>query len=185
MRGKNSFKACRVGLAFAAGVVGIVGCSDDDNFTGGGVTEVVEITADDSSIPVGGGTVVRFNFSFDQNDVFFDDGEVNLVVKLPAELSYRDNSAEIDRPGSRDKDTDPRVRRCLDGESFLSFTFDESDLDDADVPFDGGDASLKLTVDGERRGGLVAIEAAADDGVVPFGCSQSFIPEEQEIISVE
>lgn len=174
--------------AWCLGIVcalSLVACSDDDEFSGGGVTEVVEIASDDSSIPLGDGAVVRFNFSFDQNDVFFDNGDVNLVVKLPRQLSYRDNSAEIDRVGGRDKDTDPRVRLCPDGESYLSFSFDESDLNDADVPFDGGDATLKLTLNGERRGAFVAIEAAADDGIVPFGCAQNFIPDEQEIVSVE
>lgn len=164
---------------------GMLGCAGDNDLYEGGVTKVLEIDAEDSSVGVGGGVVVKVNFSYDQNEVFGDDGEVNLVIKLPPQLSYLNNSAEIDEPGSRDKDTDPKVRRCSTGDTYLSFVLDESDLENAQVPVDGGDAILKLTVVGESRGKAVAIEAAADDGTVLFGCTQEFDPDEQEIISVE
>lgn len=166
-------------------VAGAIGCTGDNNLYEGGVTKVLEIDAEDSSVGVGGGVVVRLNFSYDRNEVFQDNGEVNLIIKLPRQLSYLNNSAEIDEPGSRDKDTDPQVRRCSTGETYLSFVLDESDLEDAEVPVEGGDAILKLTVVGESPGKAVAIEAAADDGPVIFGCTKDFNPDEQEIISVE
>jgi hypothetical protein len=162
-----------------------IGCSDDNSFDGGGVTEVVEIAAENSSIPLGEGTVIRINFLFDEFDVFDDGGQVNLVVKLPRQLSYLDESAEIDRSGSRDRDVDPRVRQCPNGDTFLLFELGESQLEGAENPFDGGDAQLKLTVNGEKRGDMISIEAAADESSVPFSCSRDFLFDERGIVSVE
>jgi len=165
--------------------VGVVGCANDDDFDGGGVTEVVEITAEDSSISLGGGGVLRINFLFDENDVLNDGGQVNLIVKLPRQLSYRDDSAEIDKSGSRDRDVDPRVRPCQDGATFLVFQLGESQLEGAQPPGFGGDAQLKFTVDGEKRGQAISIEAAADENAVQFSCTRDFVFDEQEIVSVE
>lgn len=172
-------------MLLCLGSIGLLGCAEDDDFDGTGVTEVVEIAAEDSSIPLGGGTVIRVNFLFDENEVLDDGGEVMLVVRLPRQLSYRDESAEIDKSGSRDRDVDPTVRQCPNGESYLVFKLGESQLEGAESPFDGGDATLKLTVDGEKRGDMVSIEAAADESTVPYSCSREFLFDEQEIISVE
>lgn len=166
-------------------ITSFLGCTGDNDLYQGGVTKVMEIQAEDSAVRVGDGSVVQFNFSYDQNEVFTDNAVVTLVVKLPRQLSYLDNSAEIDKPGSRDRDTDPSVKKCSTGETYLSFALDESDLRDAQVPFDGGDAILKLTVTGESRSAAVTIEAAADDGIVTFGCTKDFNPDEQEVIRVE
>jgi hypothetical protein len=169
---------CLSALCFA-------GCADDNEFDGGGVTEVVEIAAENSSIALGESTVIRINFLFDEFDVLDDGGQVNLVVKLPRQLSYLDDSAEIDKPGSRDRDVDPRVRACPNGDSFLVFELGESQLEGAEPPFDGGDAQLKFTVNGEKRGEMVGIEAAADESTVAYSCSREFLFDEQEIVSVE
>jgi hypothetical protein len=160
------------------------GCAEDDSRFEGGVSEVVEIDSEDSVVPLGGGSVVRVNFLFDQNDVFSGDGSVSLVLKFPRQLSYRDNSAEIDQGGSRDRDVDPLVRRCVNGDTYLVFTLGESQLEGANPPFDGGDAQLKLTLDGEREGTMIPIQGAADDDFVPFGCGKEFDFDEQELVDV-
>lgn len=167
--------------------ISLAGCAEDDDYIADGATEVIEITAEDSTVPVGGGAVIGVTFSFDQYDIFRDDGVVNLVVRLPRQLGYRNNSAEIDGPGSRDKDVDPRARRCSDGSTYLSFNLDEGDLDDANVPVDvaGGGAQLRMTVNGVLPGKFVTIEAAADNGDVLFSCGEDFDFDEQEIVSVE
>jgi hypothetical protein len=165
-------------------ILGASGCGEDNSRYEGGITEVVEIDSEDSTIPLGDGSVVRVNFAFDQNEVFSDDGEVTLVLKFPRQLSYRNNSAEIDKSGSRDRDVDPRVRRCPSGDTYLVFTLGESELEDAAPPVDAGDAQLKLTLDGEQRGEMVSIEGAADENVVPFSCTTDFEFDEQEIVNV-
>lgn len=172
-------------VAFIVAISGVLGCAEDNEYFGDGTTEVVEIASEDSTIPDGGATILKFNFSYDQNSVFRDDGEVNLVVRLPRQLSYRDNSAEIDGPGSRDKDEDPVVKRCANGESFLSFTFNDNDLDEAQPPSDGADAQLKLTVDAIASGQYVPVEARADEDTVLYSCAQVFNYDEQNILTVE
>jgi hypothetical protein len=175
----------RIVVASLVVASGVVGCAEDDENYGEGTTEVVEISAQDSTIPAGGATILKVNFSYDQNAVFYDDEEVTLVIKLPRQLAYRDNSAEIDGPGSRDKDEDPVIKKCTNGESFLAFTFNENDLDDAQPPSDGADAQLKLTVDAVSTGQYVPVEARADEDTVLYSCAQIFNYDEQDILTVE
>ena len=162
-----------------------VGCGGDQNLSGSGVTEVVEIQSNDSTIPLRGGAVIKCNFAFDRNDVFTGNGKVHLVVKLPAQLAYRDNSAELDRLSGNDRDADPSIKICPSGDTFLSWIFDKSDLKDSANPLDGGEAQLKLTVDGAVIGEFVTIQATADDGVVRYECEREFRSDEEEVVSVE
>ena len=56
-------------------------------------------------------------------------------------------------------------------------------MKNANPPADG-DAQLKMTLDGEKAGRLVSIEAAADDNFVPYGCNDTFDFDEQEVVNV-
>jgi len=174
----------RVASAVCFLVFGCTGCGEGTSEYIGGITEVVEIDSDDTTIPLGDGSVVRVNFSFDQNEVFSEDGSISLVLKFPRQLSYRQDSAEIDKSGSRDRDVDPRVKRCGNGDTYLVFTLGESELDDAAPPGEFADAQLKLTLDGERQGEFISIQGAADENIVPFSCTSEFDFDEQEIVSV-
>lgn len=164
----------------------VIGCGgSNDIFGSGGRTEVDEIQADDGVIGLGEGTVVTFNFSFDNDDVLNDDGNVRLVVKLPNGLKYRANSSEIDEAGSSDKEVGAQILECSSsGESYLLFDMDRFDLRSANAPNSDSDAQLKLTVDGTRRGSTLVIEARADKDRVAYGCDVTFVPDEQEVISV-
>ncbi len=160
------------------------GCANTTDYSGSGVTQVVEIDSNDSTIELGDGSVFKIDFVFDQNEVFLDDGKVTVVVKFPRELAYRSSSAEINEPGSRDKGVDPTILRCSNGDTYLTFILDDNDLNQAYMPSDGSDAQLKMTLDGRRAGNVVIVEAKADDGTVLFGCDQEFDPDEQEVVTV-
>lgn len=176
---------CAFGVVLGM-VVAVIGCGNsDDSNAWGGTTTVREISCDSASVPLDDGAVFRVNFSFDEEDVFNDQGEVHLVMRLPPQLEYRSGSAEIDGISSRDDDgVDPTVVQCRGAETYLSFTLTRYDLDQADAPTDDADAQLKLTLNGKRLGAQVVVEAAADDGDVLFGCQVPFNPDEQEVISV-
>jgi len=163
----------------------MVGCSDsNDTNSWGGTTRVVEVTADDDFVRLDKGVVFRVNFSFDEEDIFNDQGQVHLVMKLPNELEFREGSAEIDGFNSRDDEgVEPTVVECSDG-TYLSFTLIRYDLDEAEPPTEDADAQLKLTIEGKDLVSSAVVEAAADEGEVPFGCETTFIPDEQEVISV-
>jgi hypothetical protein len=169
-----------------AALVFTVGCGsgNDPIFGGGEATNVDEIQAEDGVIGVGEGTVVRFDFSFDTNEVLSDDGDVQLVVRLPRGLRFRPDSAEIDGFGSDDKSVGAQVLECRDsGESYLLFNMDRFDLRNAQSP-GNSDARLTLTVDGTKRSSSLVVEAKADDNRVAYGCDLTFIPDEQEVIAV-
>jgi hypothetical protein len=181
-----SFPRLGIGLSAVLCSVGIAACGggDDDTFFGRGTTEVREISLDEDVINRGEGTVMRVNFSFDENEVLFDERNVSLVVKLPAGLAFREDSSEIDGPGSNDEGVEPQIFQCRSGETYLLFDMDRFDLDNASAPDDGADAQMKLTVDGIAAGANLVIEARADEGRISFGCGTMFIPDEQALITV-
>jgi hypothetical protein len=166
-------------------VSGLVACSGNNTYSGGGSTQVVEMRVDNSTILVGEGTVAKINFTFNQNDVLFGGGRVNLVVRVPPQLTYRDDSAEINLPGSKDRNEDPKVTQCPGGETFLVFKFTKSDLENLNLPVDSSDTQLKLTVDGVRVGEDLSIQAAADEGAVSYGCGKDFAFDEEQLLTVE
>ncbi len=169
------------------GAVALLGCTtdEDDNNDSNSSTQITEIDADDSTILLGEGTVVRFNFLFDEEDVFDDDGRVELVVKLPNELVYRSGSAEIDGFSTQDDEgVTPEILRCNGGISYLVFDLDRYDLDEASPPSDDADAQLTMTIDGRLTGDNLSIEARADEESVSYGCDESFYPDEVQEVSV-
>jgi hypothetical protein len=163
----------------------LVGCGDNNPLSPANRTEVSEISADDSSIMRGDGSVVRVNFIFDSHRVFLSRKDVNLVVRLAPALGYRAESGELSGFGSRDRDVDPQIVQCPDGASFLVFDLGRSELDDAEVVGAPTSAQLKFTADGLIETPVAAIEARADEGDIPFDCADDFRSDEQEFVSVE
>jgi hypothetical protein len=163
----------------------LLGCGDNNPINPANRTEVSEISADDSSIQRGDGTVVRVNFIFNSSQVFLNREDVNLVIRLDPGLVYRNESGELSGFGSRDRDVDPSVIQCPDGASFLVFDLGRSQLDDAEVFGSPSSAQLKFTADGVNETKNAAIEARADEGEIPFDCAENFRSDEQEFVSVE
>lgn len=166
-------------------VLACAACGGGSGGNSNGVTDVQEISSDDSVVPLGGGTVFRVDFSIDEDDIFNDDDSMYLVVFVPRQLAYRAGSAEIDgRTTQQDDSVDPVIVRCANGDAYLSFTLDRYSLDNAEPPSNDSDAQLKLTLNGVVAGNNVVVDAAADDSPVPFGCLQGLIPDAQEVVSV-
>jgi hypothetical protein len=162
-----------------------IGCGDNNPLNPSNRTEVTEISAGDSSVGVGEGTVVKVNFIFDNDRVFLNGKDINLVARLDHGIEYREESAELSGIGGRDRDVDPRVSKCPNGESFLVFNLGRSELDDAEIVGIPTSAQLKFTVDGVSVHSVSSIEARADEGEIPFDCADNFRSDEQEFISVE
>lgn len=179
----------RFAALLALSCLSVAGCNsdsdDDDDFFNS--ARVVDLALQDSTIRVGEGTVVAVNFSFDASRVFNDGDSVIVVVRLPAELEYRDGTAEIDGLGGEDDGVGAQVVRCGNlGESYLIFDMDEFDLDQAENPSGDGDAVLTLTVDGIDPLQFGTIEAAANGETSPlFTCGGSFASDEEVSLSVE
>jgi hypothetical protein len=183
VRNLIKFAACFV---LGLGAVALLGCADDtDNDNSDATTEIKEIDADDTTIQVGDGTVVRFDFVFDEEDVFENDAQVQLVVKLPNELVFQNSSAKIDGFNSQNDDgVSPQIVRCNGGVSYLVFNLDQYDLDNASPPTSDTDAQLKMTINGRLTGTGLVIEARAEEGDVSYGCDKDFYPDEQQVVAV-
>ena len=149
------------------------GCTDNTDTNGNGNTEIISISSSLDQIAVGEGAIFYFDFDFDENEVYFDGGVVNIVVRVPPELSYLLYSAEIDENGSNDNSVNPYVLTCGDGSSYLAFSLDDNDLDEAYSP-DDSEAQLKLTLTGRRKGTFALVQAVATDTAFTFGCNQPF-----------
>lgn len=156
--------------------VSLSGCTEDANYNGNTNTEVISISSNDDAIEDGSETVFYFDFDFDENAVFFDEGEVQLVVKLPRELSFVRDSAVINAAGSDNYEVAPYVLQCTDGSSFLAFSLDSGDLDNASSPSDA-EAQLKMTLQGRRPGIYSVVQATASADYFSFGCTKQFNPD--------
>ena len=152
-----------------ASIVLLFGCSGSDDVEGGG--EVVNIETEDVAIPEGGATVLKFSFAYDVNAVMSHGESIDLVVKLPPELAYREGTAEV-QTSDGDEEVGAQIFHCLNGDTYLLFVLDEYDLDDAIDPAGDADAQLNLTVDAVASG-FPNIEAAAGDNVA-FECGFDF-----------
>ena len=147
-------------------------------------TEVKDISVDDRSLNIGQGTVVRTKFSFDENDVFSDDDNVSVVIRLPEQLKFRLNTAEIQESGE-DEEVGAQVFNCPTGEQYLLFDLDENDLSGAEDPSGDADAELTLTVDAFSLSlSGVVIEATASSNGPDFACGEAFESEESEVVVI-
>lgn len=150
------------------------GDSDDDV-----VARVVDMFLDDRSISVGEETVLRIQFRFSEDRVFDDRDGIYLVIQVPAELSFREDSAEIQNDFN-DEDVSPLITDCGEGqEKYLRFRFDDEDLRNAGDPSGSADAELALTLDAAQAAELVVISAVAADSEIPFGCEQAFLSDRE------
>ena len=123
-------------------------------------------------------------FTFDRENVFDDSDSVDVVVKIPNEVSYREGTAEVDEDVGGDNDVSPEITLCADGSSFLRFNLDENDLKDAENPEGDADARLTLTIDSVGGPGSFVIEGRADENSAPFGCVGSFLAEDRVVLNV-
>lgn len=165
------------GTAFSVASCG----NDDDGFNN---SEVTDLDVQEDQLFVGEGTVVRVDFTFDASDVFDDDENISIGVRLPNGLVYRDGTAEIDAAGG-DESVGAQISTCLStGESFLFFDLDRFDLDDADNPTGDADARLTFTVDAVAAAGTGFIQARADDDSIAFSCGEPFFFDEQIGITI-
>ena len=145
--------------------------------------EVTKLEVDKNVIDLGDGTVVTAGFTFDTDSVFRDGENVIMVVQLPAGLSYRHGTAEIDDEIG-DQDIDPEVIECPSGESYLSFNMNDNDLDDLNDPSGEAIGNLMFTVDGNAVGPWL-IQARARQEVVFYGCNQAFNSDASVYLTVQ
>ena len=167
------------GALFSFGGCGSEG--DDDNFES---PEITDMDLEEEAIRPLEGTVLAVEFSFDRSNVFDDNDEVAVVVRLPNGIIYREGTAEIDEDSGGDNGVNPETTLCSDGTAFVRFNFDENDLSGAEDPDGDGDARLTLTIDALRVLGSAVIEARADENSAPFGCNGSFLAEDRVVLTV-
>ncbi len=151
------------------------GCGDDDDDESDGGARAVEISADTNPVPLNGASIISVNFSFSSDDVFDDDRNVALVVFVPQEFSYREGTAEIDRPIGDDRGVSPQIFPCSGGGAYLLFDLDEDDLIEAENPDGNGDAKLKFTVDAIASSANALFEATARNDTVGFSCDTGLL----------
>lgn len=167
-----------------ASILGFGGCGGgNDNGSDGG-SNVTRLYVDQGIIPVGGASIVTTQISFSSDDVFNDNKDVVVAVRLPSTLAYRPNTAEVSRP-INDRGIDPVVISCGGGRSILQFVLDENELTDAENPSGDADAEITFTVDGivAGSGGVISGEAAND--AVNVSCDSNGSSQSSALINVQ
>jgi hypothetical protein len=168
------------------GAVAAQGCTSDNNDDSGNTTEVREIDPASVIIPYGQAVVVRFNFAFDEEDVFQSTQQVQVVVQLPRGLTFQTGSGEISGYTSTEgQGVTPDYVRCNDGIVYLVFNLNSGDLDNAAPPSSDTDAQLQTTIEGWALGNDFVIEARAVEGDYIWSCDSDFNPDQQQVMSVE
>jgi hypothetical protein len=168
------------------GAVAAQGCTSDDNDDSGNTTEVREIDPASVIIPFGQAVVVRFNFAFDEEDIFQSTQQVQVVVQLPRGLTFQTGSGEISGYTSTEgQGVTPDYVRCNDGIVYLVFNLNSGDLDNAAPPSSDTDAQLQTTIEGWALGNDFVIEARAVEGDYIWSCDSDFNPDQQQVMSVE
>ncbi len=168
------------------GAVAAQGCTSDNNDDSGNTTEVREIDPASVIIPYGQAVVVRFNFAFDEEDIFQSTQQVQVVVQLPRGLTFQTGSGEISGYTSTEgQGVTPDYVRCNDGIVYLVFNLNSGDLDNAAPPSSDTDAQLQTTIEGWALGNDFVIEARAVEGDYIWSCDSDFNPDQQQVMSVE
>lgn len=125
-------------------------------------------------------------------EVFFetkieDDGTpdgVELVVRIPAELSYVSGTSQIYDGSTDDSDTytPDFTEKCPSGETFLSYLFQDSDLFEREVG-QFGEFGLRFEVVGVTPVDATFVGAIAGDRE-NYLCGGTFPPEQNEAVQV-
>lgn len=161
----------------------VMGCTSDNN-SDISSSRAVDIELQDRTLQVGEGTVLQVDFSFDTGDVLNGNDNVVVTVRLPAGLSLRSGTSEIDGgSNSDDEGVGAQITQCSNGDTFLVYDLDRFDLDKAANPSGDADARLKLTIDADDivRNGI--IEARADSSAF-FTCDGLFLSDVRTGINV-
>jgi len=154
-------------------------CGDGDD----DVTEVVRLSVDDSLVRVGEGSVVRAGVSFSREDVFQDNDEIVLLVRLPQEVFLRRGTSEVQGRFS-DEDIGAQIVSCDNGEIVLIFELDDNDLRFADDPSGDSNAEISFTISANAPVENGVISAIAVDTVFFSVCDDSVLFDAQTLISI-
>lgn len=175
-------KSTVVGMCVLIGTTLSACGGDDDN--SGLVAQIIEMFFTDDTIRVGEGTVLHVLFSYSSDRVFDENEMVSVVVRLPAETTFRNGTAEIQRPAD-DESVGAQIFDCpASGEQFLLFDLDENDLATAGNPDGDADAELTLTVDALLANPDARIQATARENGVPFACGEPFIADMEASLAI-
>lgn len=161
----------------------IVGCSSNND--DGGSAFVNELGIEQSSLVLGQESVLTVKFSFSADDVFENEEEVGISVRLPSQLAFKDGSAEIKRIIDDHGVSPAGIASCSDSSSFVSFSFSRSDLIDANNPGGNADAELRFTVTAKSRGTGSQVLALAKENGAAVNCTTDFDSQAALVVTVQ
>lgn len=146
---------------------------------------VVRMSLDAPFIPLGGVGVLSVEPTFAESRVATGE-RVVLVVKLPAGVSYQEESSAI-QTESGSRGVSAFATPCGDGSSLITYDLGSAELDNAQDP-DGladADARLVLGLEGTSNTAAASIQAAAADNALEAACGGSFDAESDVAVAVQ
>lgn len=167
-----SFLKCSIAVFASVVLVGFISCGGDNDEESDGGAGATRLALENSVLPLGGSQIVSVEFSFSSDDVFDDDRHVLVAVRIPSTASFRNGTAEVQRPVD-DNDVAPEVIVCEDA-TYLRFDLDENELVDAENPSGDGDAEIRFTIDAVARGASGVLAASAQNDSIGITCEAGF-----------
>ncbi len=159
----------------------LASCGDSD---GDSNSRVVNAELSDNVIQVGESSVFRMGLEYSgRSGLFNNPDDISLVVLVPAGLSYKNGTAEIQR-SIEDKGVDPVVTNCATGEQYLDFRLDGDDLVQGSDPSGSADVEVSLTIEATSPVGIAILQATADRNQPLFSCGSLFAGDVEESIQI-
>jgi hypothetical protein len=156
-------------------------CSGGDN-TSNDPAQVDELSFDEETIGLTDQINLDVKISYSPESVFDADQSVVVLLRISGGLSYVPDSAHVRRDG-----VDPEIPvdledRCANGDTFLSFNLDRTDLNSSHNR-QPDSATLVLTLQAIRLGPAV-LEARAQYNQVAGSCAAGIVPDAATSIKV-
>lgn len=161
----------------------LAACGSSNGSGLSGAYEATDVSILARRITVGESVRVDILFTTKYEADGLPDG-TDLVVKVPASLTYVIGSSQIFDGSADDRDSrsPDRVVTCDNGDSYVVYNFSDADLFDREIG-SFGSFGIRVEVSGRAADPLARIEAAAAAGQ-EFACDADFRAEADEAVEI-
>ena len=154
----------RFALLFVCLTLGACGGDHHDNDFEGGDRKVREVRINGEEMNVG--ETIRTDVYFKTEYEWSEPKDVQIVVRLDPELTYKPGSSSLQVAGDRDRRSPDDIFECEDGSSFLFYDIDNDD----DLDYNIEDRyDLRFEVIARAASPMAVIRATAGKHLT-FGC---------------
>lgn len=162
----------------------LVACGSDSDSELSGIYSVNDVNILSNDIDIGEQARTEIFFETKTEIDGSPDG-LQVVVRIPAELSFVPGSSQLYDGSTNDSDsyTPSNIVKCPTGETYLTYNFSDFDLFQHELA-ETGRFGLKFLIQGVTPTPQTLVGASAAGDVVGFDCGEFFDAEQNEAVEV-